>query len=152
MSGTGTGKKRSPEELLRAIDQGESDADLAAIEALSESALDAGIRAQGGDPDAIARRGAALAEELLARRKRLGWQVKARADMEAARAKMATAPKTPPLPRSELLDRIEAARNDARLRAPVTAAFRKRGAEECSDDELRSLLDEIEMLRALEKP
>ena len=52
---------------------------------------------RGGDPEAIGRRGAALAEELLARRKRLDWQAKARGDMEAALAKMATAPKTPKL-------------------------------------------------------
>jgi hypothetical protein len=148
---TGTGKKRPPEELLAAIDQAEADADLAEIEALSEDALDAQIRAAGGDPDAIGRRGAALAEELLARRKRLDWQAKARGDMQAALAKMATAPRTPKLPRADLLALIRAAQKDARFRSPITAAFRKRSAEECSDDELRRLLDEIAMLRKLEE-
>jgi len=149
-SGAGSGKKRSPEELLNAIEHAEADTDLAEIDALSKDDLDAQIRANGGDPDAIGRRGAALAEELLARRKRLSWQAEARAAMDAERAKMATAPKTPPLPREELLARFEAARNDPRF--PVGVHFRNRKSGELSDDELREILDEIEMLRTLEKP
>jgi hypothetical protein len=144
-------KKRSPEELLRAIAEAELDDDIAEIEAMTPAELDAKIRAEGGDPVAIGERGARLAEELLARRKRLQWQAKARGDMEAALAKMEAVPKTPKLPRGELIDRIEAARHDARLRAPIAAAFRKRTAEESTDDELRRLLDEIEMLRALDE-
>ena len=144
-------KMRSPAEVLRAIEATEADADLAEIAAMTPAELDAKIRAEGGDPVAIGERGARLAEELLARRKRLQWQAKARGNMEATLAKMATAPKTPKLPRKELIDRIEAARHDARLRAPIAAAFRKRTAEKSSDDELRRLLDEIEMLRTLDE-
>ena len=151
MTGTGTGKKRSPEEILRAIEQTEADADLAEIAAMSPGELDAKIRAEGGDPVAIGERGARLAEELLARRKRLRWQAKAHGEMGRALAKMKEAPKTPKLPRAELLARIEAARTDLRFRAPVAAAFRKRTAEESSDEELARLLDEIEMLRKLEE-
>ena len=33
--------------------------------------------------------------------------------------------------------------------SPLAAAFRKRGPEESSDEELRALLDEIAMLRAI---
>jgi hypothetical protein len=63
-------RKRSPVELLRAIQRTEQDGDLAAIAAMSESELDASIRSNGGDPKGIGERGARLAEELLARRKR----------------------------------------------------------------------------------
>jgi hypothetical protein len=144
------GKKRTDEELIAAIAQAEADDDLAEIEAMSPAELDASIRAGGGDPDAIAARGLRLVEELLERRQRLDWQAKARGNMESALAKMATAPKTPKLPRGDLLKRIDAARTDARFKAPIAAAFRKRTAEESTDDELRRLLDEIEMLRTLE--
>jgi hypothetical protein len=151
MSEAGKTKKRTAEEVLRAIDATEDDAALAEIKAMSEEELDASIRADGGDPDAIGERGARLAEELLARRKRLRWQAKARGDMDAALAKMREAPRTPALPRAELIARLEAARSDPRFAAPVTAAFRKRPAEESTDDELRRLLDEIEMLRKLQE-
>jgi hypothetical protein len=143
-------KKRSPAELLRAIQRTEEDDDLAEVAAMSASELDASIRAEGGDPKAIGERGARLAEELLARRKRLRWTAKARGNTESALAKMDAAPRTPKLPRAELLARIEAARSDGRFKAPLAAAFRKRTAEESTDEELRRLLDEIEMLRTLE--
>jgi hypothetical protein len=146
-----TDKKRPPAELLRAIDAIEADDDLAEVAAMTPAALDASIRAAGGDPEAIGARGARLAEELLARRKRLRWQAKARGDMTSALAKMSEAQRTPKLPRKELLDRIEAARADGRFRAPIAAAFRKRTAEESTDLELQGLLDEIEMLRKLEE-
>jgi hypothetical protein len=146
-----TGKKRTDEELLAAIQQAEADDDLAEIEAMSPDELNASIRADGGDPEAIGARGAKLAEELLARRKRLRWQAKAHGDMGRAFAKMQEAPRTPALPRAELLARIEAARVDARFRGSIAAAFRKRTADESTDDELRGLLDEIEMLRKLEE-
>jgi hypothetical protein len=155
MSGTGDkpagGKKRTDEELLAAIEQAEADDDLAELAAMSPAELDASIRADGGDPEAIRARGLRLVEELMERRERLAWQAKARGDMQSAFAKMAGAPKTPKLPRRELLDRIEAARSDGRFQAPLAAAFRKRTAEESTDDELRRLLDEIEMLRMLEE-
>jgi len=148
---SGKEQKRSAEDVLRAIDQIDADDDLAAIEAMAPADLDASIRASGGDPDAIGARGARLAEELLARRKRLRWQAKAHGDMASALAKMNEAPRTPKLPRGELLARVEAARDDARFRAPIAAAFRKRTADESTDEELRGLLDEIEMLRKLEE-
>ena len=144
-------KKRSDEEVLDAIAQAEDDDALAEIEAMTPAALDASIREGGGDPDAIAARGVRLVEELMERRRRLEWQAKARGNLEASLAKMAEAPKTPKLPRHELLARITAARSDARWKAPIAAAFRKRTAEESTDDELRRLLDEIEMLRTLEE-
>jgi hypothetical protein len=149
MTGHENDKRRAPEETLRAIEETAADADLAEIAAMPARDLDAQIRAGGGDPEGIGARGARLAGELLARRKRLQWQAKARDDMNAALAKMATVPRTPALPREELRRRIEAARSDARFGAPIAAAFRKRSAEESTDDELRRLLDEIEMLRAL---
>jgi hypothetical protein len=144
------GKKRTDEELLEAIDQAAADDDLAEIAALTSEQVDATIRAQGGDPEAIGARGAQLARELLERRKRLAWQGEARRGLEAAQAKMAQAPRTPKLPRPELLARLAAAQKDARFSAPIAAAFRKRTAQESSDEELRRLLDEIEMLRMLE--
>jgi hypothetical protein len=146
-SGSETGKKRSIGDIRRAIDQAKGDDDLQAVGAMSPAELDASIRAEGGDPEAIGARGARLAEELLGRRKGLRSQAKAHGDVASALAKMKEAPRTPILPRADLLARIEAARSDARLRTPIAAAFRKRTAEESTDDELRGLLDEIEMLR-----
>jgi hypothetical protein len=143
-------KKRTDEELLAAIERAGADGDLAEIEAMSPAALDASIRADGGDPEGIAARGLRLVEELTLRRKRLAWQAKAHGDMHGALGKMAEAPKTPKLPRDELLKRVNAARADGRFHAPIAAAFRKRTAEESTDEELRGLLDEIEMLRMLE--
>ena len=64
---------------------------------------------------------------------------------------MAEAPRTPKLPRPELLARLAAARSDGRFNLPIAATFRKRAAEEISDEELRRLLDEIEMLRMLDE-
>jgi hypothetical protein len=151
MSASENKKKRTDEEVLAAIAQTEADDDLAEIAAMTPAQLDASIREGGGDPDAIGARGAQLAAELLERRKRLRWQAKARGNMESALAKMAEAPKTPKLPRPELLARIAAARSDGRFKAPIAAAFRKRTAEESTDDELRGLLDEIEMLRMLDQ-
>jgi hypothetical protein len=151
MTGPDDKKTRSPADLLRAIEGTAADADLAAIDAMSPAEVDAAIRANGGDPEAIGARGAKLAEELLARRKRLRWQAKAHGDMTGALVKMSAAPRTPRLPRPELLARIEAARGDARFRGAIAASFRKRTAEESTDDELRGLLDEIEMLRKLEE-
>jgi len=150
MSGSGNnGTKRTDLELLAAIMQAEADDDLAEIAAMSRAELDASIREGGGDPEGIRARGARLAQELGERRRRLAWQATARGDLESALAKMAGAPKTPKLPRRELLDRIAAARSDGRFEAPIAAAFRKRTAEETTDDELRRLLDEIEMLRRM---
>jgi hypothetical protein len=155
MSGTGdkpaNGKKRTDEELLAAIARTEADDDLAEIAAMSPAEVDASIRANGGDAEGIRARGLRLVEELIERRQRLAWQAKARGDMETALAKMVEAPKTPKLPRPELLAKIAAARSDGRFKAPIAAAFRKRTAEESTDDELRRLLDEIEMLRMLEE-
>ena len=53
------------------------------------------------------------------------------------------------LPRVDLLDLVRAARADARFMAPVVAAFRKRGEEEATDEELRAVLEEIEVLRRM---
>jgi hypothetical protein len=61
-------------------------------------------------------------------------------------------PRFTDLPREELLARIHAARADARFSAPVVTAFRKRREEEATDEELRAVLEEIEVLRRLHGP
>jgi hypothetical protein len=146
-----TAKKRTDEELLAAIERTADDPELAEIAAMPGAELDAAIRADGGDPDAIGERGARFAQEMLARRKRLRWQEAARTELEAMQAKVAGMPRTPALPRAELIARLKAAQSDARFREPIAAAFRKRSAEESTEEELRLLLDDIEMLRRLEE-
>ena len=106
------------------------------------------IRALGGAPREIGLQGMFLASTLLEKR-RLAWQTHARARLDAMRARASRAPRTSHLSRGELLARLDAARNDARLGAPVVIAFRDRADEAFSDDELRALLDQIEMLRRI---
>jgi hypothetical protein len=126
----------------------QADAELERIKHLSVEALEAEVRADGGDPDAIGRRGAALAKERLAERG-LDWKARAK-DRAAETTRRAGAwPSFGQIPRAELRARIDAARADARFSAPVVAAFRKRSAEAATDDELRALLEEIEVLRRL---
>jgi hypothetical protein len=48
-----------------------------------------------------------------------------------------------------MLSEIQRARSDPQLGQQVSAMYRKRKPEAASDDELRSMLDDIEALRAI---
>jgi hypothetical protein len=128
-----------------------ADAELERIKHLSRAELDAEIRAAGGDPDAIGRRGAALASKLLPERG-LDWKARAKARAAETIKRVGEWPSFAGLTRTELLARLQAARTDARFSAPVVAAFRKRTSDESSDDELRAILEEVEVLRRLKAP
>jgi hypothetical protein len=142
-------RKRSDLELLKAIRDGEADDDVAEIMAMSEAELDAYIRANGGDPDAIGAAGEALAKEMLAKHER-NAPVHARLDAFRALAAEQRARPREKLSRGDLLDRLEAARKDPRFDAPVAALFRDKSPEASTDEELWALLDQIELLAKLE--
>jgi hypothetical protein len=125
-----------------------AETELDRIKHLSSAELDAEIRADGGDPEAIGRRGAALAQKLLAERK-VDWKTRAKARAAETAKKVGEWPSLVGLARDELLARLRAAQSDARFSAPVVAAFRKRAPEEASDDELRAIAEEVEVLRRL---
>jgi hypothetical protein len=151
-----TRRKRSPAATLwKAIKDSEVQDDVDEILAMSDAELDAHLAANGADPAKIRADGEALAKELDARHHRLAWQDEARAKLErfqtlaaAAAARTAGRPK---LPRAELLARLERARTDARFTSPVTVAFRNRKPEASTDEELQTLLDEIDLLAELVK-
>jgi hypothetical protein len=117
------------------------------VRALDDDAIARAVDADGGDAKAIAARGAKLAADLIARRKRLMWQVDARGRIAKARARVAAMPATPRPTRAEMEARIEEARKDATF-APALAA-RKGGTEKATDDDLADLLEQIEILRIL---
>jgi hypothetical protein len=140
-------KKQTDAELFDAL---AAEAELVRIGALSKSDLKGELGAAGFDPDAVGRRGAELAQKLLAKRAGVagGWKDAARAKRDAMRAKVGTLPSFATMARSELLALVQAARTDARYGA-VIASFHKRGDEEATDEELRDLLEQIEAVRRL---
>jgi hypothetical protein len=139
---------KKPRTDAETFDLLQADAELDRIKHLTSSEVQAEIRADGGDPKGIGARGAALAAKLLAERG-LDWKTRANARKESLGKAVGAWPSFAGLSRDELRARVQAARTDARFAAPVVAAFRKRNEEEASDDELRALLEEIEVLRRL---
>jgi len=142
---------KKPKTDAEVFDQLHADAELDRIKHLTPDEVSAEIRADGGDPEAIGARGAALAAKLLAERA-LDWKTRAARRKEAMDRSIGEWPSFKALSRPELLARIHTARSDARFSAPVVAAFRKRGEEDVSDDELRAILEEIEVVRRLHTP
>jgi hypothetical protein len=142
-------KKREDVDVLAAVDE-QALADAAdEIEAMSKEELAAAIRADGGDPDAIAARGKAHAEKLMERRTRLAWQAAAQSRLDRAHAVDGSIAAPKGLSRSDMLARIAEARRDPRADERVAIAFRKRSAEHSTDEELAELLREIEVARKL---
>lgn len=144
-------KPKKPRTDATVLDQLDADAELARIKHLTPDELAAEVRADGGDPDAIGARGGALAKRLLAERA-LHWKTRADGRRDAMDKSIGSWPTFAAMPRAELLARVHAARNDARFTEPVVAAFRKRGEDDFTDDELRALLEELEVLRRLQGP
>lgn len=135
-----TTRRRSPQEVLEAL---EAAAEMDRIEALSPEELDGELRAAGFDPKEVARQGEALAADLLAMRDR---ETGAAEGLAAERARLVRiAARRGKLSRTELVARIEQAKADARLPAPVAMMFRNRAAgEEASDEELEAVLTQLE--------
>jgi hypothetical protein len=143
-----TKKKKEQRTDAETWDAIQAEMELDRIKSLTPEEVNAEIRAAGGDPEAIGQRGAELAKKLLAERG-MDWKARAAARRAETEKRAGAMPSFAAMPRTELLARIAAARSDKRFSAPVVAAFRKRREEEASDDELRALLEEIELLRRM---
>ena len=138
-------KQRSEEELVRALGDGLDDDVLSDDYALAE--VEKELKEAGADPDELGRWGAALAGDLKKKR-RLAWQEEAKKTRDAMQAKLASRTPVAALPRAELIARIEAARRDPRLQAPVAMAARNL-AGDVSDEELRQIVEDLEALALL---
>jgi hypothetical protein len=82
--------------------------------------------------------------------RRLAWQENARQRIAQRASLLERVAQLGAMTREQLVDRLRDLRGDPQLGAPVAAAFRKRKPEESTPEELRSLLEEIETLRAIE--
>lgn len=117
-----------------------------------EAAIDEELEKMGVDPTALALRGA----EFVAKAKedeRLSWQ--ARAQERKVRLQAIASQATSKLPalmgRAAILAKLDQLRTaDPNVGTAVTMAARKRKPEESTDEELRTLLEEMEALRAIE--
>ena len=120
-----------------------------------DEAIDEELRAAGADPEAIASSVRAQVEEALAEEQALlPWQRLARRKRrrQARWLEDEQGPRgsgSRPLARAELLRRIDEARRHPRLEGRVQAYFRGREPHEASDEELRGLLEDLEILRRL---
>jgi hypothetical protein len=146
-----TPQKRTGAELWKALQEAEAQDDMNEVLAMSEAELDADIRANGGDPDAIGNAGAALVKELLERRQRLAWHGEMDDKVADFQAVAAASRTTEKLPRPELLRRLAAARTDPRFATPVAALFQKKTPEASTDEELQALLEQIELLAKIDE-
>ncbi len=107
--------------------------------------IESQLRSVGIDPSSLTSR----SRELVRGKQELrpSWKSRAREQLSAVRSKVrSSAQRYADMSRAQLLDRLETLRNHTSLSAPVTAAFRKRGPAEASDDELRAILGDIEAL------
>ncbi len=144
--------KRTDEEVLRVL---EMDDELS--EDYPMELVDKALKAAGGDPAAIAARGACFVEALR-KAQRLAWQEEAREkirSMKAFQEGRIARDSTKQLTRDELLHRLERAKSDPRLGGQLSFAARNMELVSKSDDALREELDQIELLaemgEALEK-
>lgn len=138
-------KQRSDKELVDALDESLT-ADVLAKDYPSNE-LDDELRQAGVDPVEVGKWGASLVAEL-AKKRRLAWRAEAQKTREAMQAKLARRTNHGALPRAELVARIEAARQDPRLKGPVAMAARNLTGE-TSEEELRQILEDIETLALL---
>ena len=142
-------KPRDAVEVWRVLQEQAALDEMDAILEMTDEELDAQLEADGFDPRAVRERGAALAAELLERRRARAWQRDAEAKLEALRKTRAAAPPKPSLSRVELLASIERARNHPRLASGVATQFHKKTLEASTDEELAALLEELELLAKL---
>lgn len=138
-------KQRSEKDLVDVLDHGLAE-DVLADDYPMEH-VDDELRHAGADPAAIGKWGAGLVAEL-AKKRRLAWRPEAQKKREVMQAKLAQRALVGPLSRAELLARIEAARQDPRLKGPVAMAARNLTGEP-SEEELRQIVEDIEALALL---
>ncbi len=140
-----TTPKHTPQETWDAIMKGADDAaeaEMDRIAALSEDELHAELAADGFDVAEQRAKGEQLVDELFAQREA---EKDDAAGLEAERARIARiAPRLVKVPRTELEARLRKARVDPRLPAPIAVSFRNRDDAKATDDELRTLLAQIE--------
>jgi hypothetical protein len=120
--------------------------------ALPQGRVDEELQLAGVDPGALAERGIAFVAAL-ATEERLAWQARAAAQKAELGARAAKARGNVPRSwdRNAILARLEQLRSvDGKLGTAISMAARKRRPEESSDEELRTLLEEMEALRAIE--
>ncbi len=149
--GKGAGVRPDGRPLYEIIEEQEALDDFDEIWAMSDAELDGLLASHGADPAAIRAAGRAQADELLAARERPSWHgavAETRRRVEAV-ASSITAKLT--LTRAELLARLEAARTSPRFAAPVAAMFHKKTAEASTDEELRALVAQLELLEKLDE-
>lgn len=118
---------------------------------LPETVVDAELRALGVDPKALADR----AVQFVAKAKeeeRLAWQTRAREQKDRLEALASHSVSSLPalMSRQQVLDRLdELRRADAEVGPAIKMAARKRKPEQSTDEELRTLLEEMEALRSI---
>jgi hypothetical protein len=143
-----TKKPQSDKEILARLDA--SLAEDVLTDEFSDDDVAAALRAAGGDPVAIGRRGAALAAELLEQR-RLSWQDKARKKIARAQPLFSPRADYSGLGKPELLSLYNQAKTNPRLSKPMSQLFHKRKPEDISVDELCKLLLEVDALALLDE-
>lgn len=118
-------------------------------EAFSDEDIDGMLRAMGADPSEIGSRGINHAQEMMDAQ-RLGWREVAAKRMERMKQAVARPMRNlSELTRDVLITLIQAAGEDRSTRDPVHAYFRKKRPEESTDEELRSILKQVEKLKSL---
>jgi len=117
---------------------------------IPDEVLDAMVRAEGGDPDAIANRTRSLVEAETERR-RLNWQDEARKRRDQLMRRASAGRRSREgMSTDELLAEIEALKSDPKLQEPIALAARKRKPGEAPNaEELRMLLEDLDQLKAL---
>jgi len=139
-------KKKTDDEVLQVL-LDSLDADVL-IDAVPEAEVDAELRAAGGDPAAIVRRGRAAIDQLLERR-RLAWQETARKRVAQQRALISGRAPREKRSHPELIAEINRVRADPAMGGMAAMAFHKRKPEEASVEELEEMLDEFELLKKM---
>jgi hypothetical protein len=117
-------RKRTPEELVQAIERMADDDEAERIAELGEKDLDREIREAGGDPEGIAARGQALVDRLV-----------------HGGAPMRMAAGMPP--RQAFLAILAEAARDARKKAILDEDLGSKKLEELSDEELARLVARV---------
>jgi hypothetical protein len=144
-------KTKDPAALWRAIKEAEVEDDIDDVLAMSDAEVDAYIAANGGDPQKIRAAGEALAKELDSRHDRLKWHDTMEDTLHRVRMTAATQVRPrPPVSRAQLMARLERARSDPRFASPVAALFRGKTTEACTDQELETMLRQVELLGMIE--
>jgi phage-related tail fiber protein len=139
--------KRTPAETWRAIEAQAREVEIDQFASMPRANVDARLRAMGEDPDALRAQGAALAKSLGASRDRLAWQAAAAEGLARAQARVAgRTAHDAGVPRDVLVARLTALRASPRFTEQPSLLFRNRKTEEATDDELRAIVEELEVL------